>query len=176
MEGTFLYTFIARDENDVSVERGEFVTVLNKEDKDWYWVVRSDGLEGFVPTAFVYPAENILHTQEVDLSHENGIITSTQQNNTSFVSLNINNAESRLTNDDSRYHHLVMLYDYKAQAPDDLSVRRGEVVFAQNDPDQTIDGWIWVFAPKAKRSGKYGFIPKAYTAPYTQPYRPNTSV
>jgi hypothetical protein len=26
-----LYTFIARDENDVSVERGEFVTVLNKE-------------------------------------------------------------------------------------------------------------------------------------------------
>lgn len=28
-----LYTFIARDENDVSVERGEFVTVLNKEGK-----------------------------------------------------------------------------------------------------------------------------------------------
>jgi hypothetical protein len=29
-----LYTFIARDENDVSVERGEFVTVLNKEGKN----------------------------------------------------------------------------------------------------------------------------------------------
>ena len=25
-----------RDENDVSVERGEFVTVLNKEDHEWY--------------------------------------------------------------------------------------------------------------------------------------------
>jgi hypothetical protein len=51
-----LYTFIARDENDVSVERGEFVTVLNREDPDWYWVVRSDGAEGFVPSGFVYPA------------------------------------------------------------------------------------------------------------------------
>jgi hypothetical protein len=52
-----LYTFIARDENDVSVERGEFVTVLNREDPDWYWIVRSDGQEGFIPSAFVYPAE-----------------------------------------------------------------------------------------------------------------------
>lgn len=31
--------------------------------------------------------------------------------------------------DDARYHgtELVMLYDYKAQAPDDLSVRRGKL-------------------------------------------------
>nr|CAD7199822.1 unnamed protein product [Timema douglasi] len=54
-----LYTFIARDENDVSVERGEFVTVLNREDPDWYWIVRSDGQEGFVPSGFVYPAHVI---------------------------------------------------------------------------------------------------------------------
>lgn len=52
-----LYTFIARDENDVSVERGEFVTVLNREDPDWVWILRSDGQEGFVPSAFVYPAD-----------------------------------------------------------------------------------------------------------------------
>lgn len=55
-----LYTFIARDENDVSVERGEFVTVLNREDPDWMWIVRSDGQEGFIPSGFVYPAENFL--------------------------------------------------------------------------------------------------------------------
>lgn len=55
-----LYTFIARDENDVSVERGEFVTVLNREDPDWYWIVRSDGQEGFIPSGFVYPADNVI--------------------------------------------------------------------------------------------------------------------
>ena len=48
-----LYTFIARDENDVSVERGEFVTVLNMDDPDWFWILRSDGLEGFVPSTFL---------------------------------------------------------------------------------------------------------------------------
>lgn len=47
-----LYTFIARDENDISVEQGELVTVLNKEDSDWYWIARSDGQEGFIPSAF----------------------------------------------------------------------------------------------------------------------------
>lgn len=48
---------MARDENDVSVERGEFVTVLNREDPDWYWIIRSDGQEGFVPSGFVYPTD-----------------------------------------------------------------------------------------------------------------------
>ena len=53
-----LYSFVARDENDVSVERGEFVTVLNRDDPDWYWVLRHcDGNEGFVPSGFVYPGQ-----------------------------------------------------------------------------------------------------------------------
>jgi hypothetical protein len=54
-----------------------------------------------------------------------------------------------------------MLYDYKAQAPDDLSVRRGDWVYADLN-NQTVDGWLWAFAPKAR---KYGFIPKAYARP-----------
>ncbi len=65
--------------------------------------------------------------------------------------------------DDLRYHgtELVMLYDYKAQAPDDLSVRRGDWVYADLN-NQTVDGWLWAFAPKSR---KYGFIPKAYARP-----------
>lgn len=62
-----MYTFIARDENDVSVERGEFVTVLNREDPDWYWIIRSDGQEGFVPSGFVYPA-NVLQSKPCNLN------------------------------------------------------------------------------------------------------------
>ena len=60
-----LYTFIARDENDVSVERGEFVTVLNKDDPDWFWIVRSDGQEGFVPSGFVCSAEIFFGSQGI---------------------------------------------------------------------------------------------------------------
>lgn len=229
-----LYTFIARDENDVSVERGEFVTgviiskpslkilislenlltVLNKEDPDWYWIVRSDGQEGFIPSAFVYPAENILQTQEMLASNSTVNVQSTTQTNgnnnvggnlmslsapqivpTAVVTTNevnfmatgpLNNNQTcqqqpaaaqivQAGQDDLRYHgtELVMLYDYKAQAPDDLSVRRGEWIYADLN-NQTVDGWLWAYLPKAnKKSGKYGFIPKAYTQPFN---RQNTSV
>nr|CAG4650245.1 EOG090X083C [Sida crystallina] len=155
-----LYTFIARDENDVSVERGEFVTVLNREDPDWYWVVRSDGQEGFVPSAFVYPAEAIQShvTQACGSPAPIG-------NHPSMNSMNSSNnmPTSPSGSDELRYHgtELVMLYDYKAQAPDDLSVRRGDWVYADLN-NQTVDGWLWAFAPKSR---KYGFIPKAYARP-----------
>lgn len=190
--------------------------VLNKEDPDWYWIVRSDGQEGFVPSAFVYPAENILQNPDplAPINIVNNTSTATAVNNINnngaaggnLMSLSNNPQISTVNNnfmpannvnsmqscqlqpilqdpapqllptvhDDSRYHgtELVMLYDYKAQAPDDLSVRRGELIYADLNA-QTVDGWIWAFAPKAsKKCGKYGFIPKAYT----QPYRQNTSV
>lgn len=74
-----LYTFIARDENDVSVERGEFVTVLNREDPDWFWIVRSDGQEGFIPSGFVYPADNVLQSKSL-----------TQQGNNNSININNN--------------------------------------------------------------------------------------
>jgi hypothetical protein len=129
-----LYTFIARDENDVSVERGEFVTVLNREDPDWYWVVRSDGQEGFVPSAFVYPAEaiqsecwtsffreeinKIKNNNPIECSVTTGHVTQACGSPVPAMS-NLNNSNNMPTSptgsDDMRYHgtELVMLYDYK---------------------------------------------------------------
>ena len=49
----------------------------------------------------------------------------------------------------------------QAQAPDDLSVRRGDWVYADLS-NQTVDGWLWSYSPKNK---KYGFIPRAYARP-----------
>lgn len=134
-----LYTFIARDENDLSVERGEFVTLLNRDDTDWFWIVRSDGQEGFVPSAFIYPADSVLQTSqklmENNINKSNGqlandMVTSSgaaQGNLNSLsqpVSLNNTTAENALQQqqqnaaqipaDDLRYGtELVMLYDYK---------------------------------------------------------------
>ncbi|XP_058456262.1 SH3 domain-containing protein Dlish [Malaya genurostris] len=174
-----LYTFIARDENDVSVERGEFVTVLNREDPEWFWIVRSDGQEGFIPSGFVYPAENILQGQTkqnlpVVNGNSNAVNGGTNDVNANLTQLNngINNLggnggtnqqQPGIGSDDLRYHgtELVMLYDYKAQAPDDLSVRRGDWIYADLN-NQTVDGWLWAYAPKTR---KYGFIPKAYARP-----------
>ncbi|XP_039436918.1 SH3 domain-containing protein Dlish [Culex pipiens pallens] len=192
-----LYTFIARDENDVSVERGEFVTVLNREDPEWYWIVRSDGQEGFIPSGFVYPAENILQGQTKLNMTGGGPPGNNNNNNNNNNNVNVGANDPNAANmtnmnggggvnnlggngvvggmnpsqpqqpgigsDDLRYHgtELVMLYDYKAQAPDDLSVRRGDWIYADLN-NQTVDGWLWAYAPKTR---KYGFIPKAYARP-----------
>lgn len=48
-----LFNFHAADENDVDVQRGEVVTVLNRDDEDWWWVMRDDGVEGFIPSSYV---------------------------------------------------------------------------------------------------------------------------
>lgn len=81
------------------------------------------------------------------------------------ASANASNSHQLTTStaDDLRYHgtELVMLYDYKAQAPDDLTVRRGDWIYADLN-NQTVDGWLWAYAPKTR---KYGFIPKAYARP-----------
>ncbi|UYV76698.1 hypothetical protein LAZ67_14001797 [Cordylochernes scorpioides] len=82
-----LYTFIARDENDVSVERGEFVTVLNREDPDWLWILRSDGQEGFVPSGFVCPA-NVL---EVEPCYNNLLYNSNMSIQSNLTQRNVTN-------------------------------------------------------------------------------------
>lgn len=183
--------------------------------------MRSDGQEGFIPSGFVYAADNVLH--ENSKLTGNGLTTSSSgpqslgnltsplnnNNNSNTIignSVSITNVTAMATSnnnnnnptqnhmlmsnpngmvspnaaptttpsgvhpplggsgtDDLRYHgtELVMLYDYKAQAPDDLSVRRGDWIYADLN-NQTVDGWLWAYAPKTR---KYGFIPKAYARP-----------
>lgn len=58
--GVYLVThnFVARAENDLSVAPGEYVTLLNRDDKDWFWVKRThDLVEGFVPARFMCRCE-----------------------------------------------------------------------------------------------------------------------
>lgn len=122
-----------------------------------------------MPSAFVYPAENILQNQDalapvnnlnstsnatavnnVNNNGASGGNLMSLSNNTQLNAMNVNFMPSNNMNtqhcqlqqipqepatqllsnvqDDSRYGtELVMLYDYKAQAPDDLSVRRGKI-------------------------------------------------
>ncbi|KAH9639173.1 hypothetical protein HF086_000164 [Spodoptera exigua] len=138
-------------------------SVLNREDPDWYWIVRSDGQEGFIPSGFVYPA--VVQASPQDTTQP-VLSPATTNSNTSVLNNSKLNSSAPPQDNDGRYHgtELVMLYDYKAQAPDDLSVKRGEWVYADLT-QQTVEGWLWAHAPKSRRSG---FIPTAYArAPHT---------
>ncbi|RMX46343.1 hypothetical protein pdam_00000609 [Pocillopora damicornis] len=50
-----LFDFQACDDDDISVMRGELVQVLNKDDKDWWWVENEHRQRGFVPRNFLWP-------------------------------------------------------------------------------------------------------------------------
>lgn len=108
------------------------ISVLNREDPEWFWIVRSDGQEGFIPSGFVYPADNVLQgsaksatlvTSPVAPLAPNfnvsipANLTSPPHNNTTAGIGNGNVASNPMLggSDDLRYHgtELVMLYDYK---------------------------------------------------------------
>ncbi|XP_040583964.1 SH3 domain-containing protein Dlish isoform X2 [Lepeophtheirus salmonis] len=223
-----LYSYIAQDENDLTVERGQVVTLLNSEDSDWYWVSRYDSQEGFVPSGYIYPLDAIHRHYGLNKPNpgnnrqhpppkrpspsvggtpssypllppvSGSSISNAPQNQTGVPSksdshslgssslqhfTSENSRDGSLTesvpipsgssgagsivsngnNTDIRHHgtELIMLYDYKAQAPDDLTVKRGDWVYADMN-NQTVDGWLWTYAVKSQR---YGFIPKAYARP-----------
>ena len=48
-----LYDYEKQDEGDLNVRKGEFVTVLNTDDPDWFWVINSWDEEGFVPASYL---------------------------------------------------------------------------------------------------------------------------
>lgn len=59
--GKFLvvYDFIAVNDNDIGVECGDIVTVLNMDDTHWFWIIKDCKQEGFIPSSFIVP---IVHT------------------------------------------------------------------------------------------------------------------
>ncbi|XP_002732710.1 SH3 domain-containing protein Dlish-like [Saccoglossus kowalevskii] len=140
-----LYNFIAMDENDVSVQRGESVTVLNRDDPDWMWVMKLDGREGFVPRKFLASDISSVGYQDIDLD-----------------GLSLSSDSSKETDRLRQFGtELVALYHYQAQHSDDLTVSRGEYLYADLT-NQRQDGWIWAYSPRKKREG---FIPRAFAKP-----------
>lgn len=120
-----LYTFVARDENDLSVERGELVTVLNREDPDWFWVLRSDGQEGFVPSAFVYPADMIeSHAQSPEASEAHS--STTRQEATSQMPASMKNKQELLESQ-KEYR-----YDTKSGTISQNTYHNGSVISSRN--------------------------------------------
>ena len=59
-KGNFLvlYDFEKQDEGDLTVRKGEFVTVLNTDDPDWFWVLNRWNEEGFVPSTYLQLSSN----------------------------------------------------------------------------------------------------------------------
>ena len=56
------------------------------------------------------------------------------------------------------YVKSVILLQFQAQAPDNLTLERGDVLYTDLS-NQSVEGWLWSYAPTAR---KFGFVPRAY--------------
>ena len=62
-----LFDFKGAEENDLSVDRGTEITVLNQDDPGWIWVRTEDKKEGFVPRNYICPCGcTTIHEQIVE--------------------------------------------------------------------------------------------------------------
>ena len=59
----------------------------------------------------------------------------------------------------SRGPHLMMLYDFRAEHEDDISLYKGEVVLLLDNRDRD---WVWV----ATKTNEEGYVPRSLTVPY----------
>lgn len=57
-----LFDYNALQEDDITTHRGEKVTVLNKDDIDWYWVIADDGREGFIPREYLQHVKSTVNS------------------------------------------------------------------------------------------------------------------
>lgn len=166
---TVLYDYTAYYENDISVSRGEFVMLLNEQDKDWVWVSTEDGEEGFVPRTFVVSHVCEACLQRLSLSNITALstpdvnssdVTPTSSSSTGAKSKSSCTDVTSSASSEKTYTlkgtKLIVLYNFEGRAFDDLPVHPGEYVYA-NLKDQIVPGMIWAYSPHRKKSG---FIPE----------------
>lgn len=74
-----IHNFVAREENDLNVGPGDCLTLLNRDDEDWYWVRRGvDGEEGFVPSKFICDYDHV--KSFIDKGNSTATLKSLNQN------------------------------------------------------------------------------------------------
>ncbi|XP_074663087.1 SH3 domain-containing protein Dlish-like [Tubulanus polymorphus] len=183
-----LFGFRAVQKNDVTVARGDMVTLLNKDDPEWCWIRTPEGNEGFVPAAFIFPASEFYLDGYTTYSTDTGCegdesftdseisfdlptqktpplgrhqLSSTSYNRTSdlgsFSSVEENPAPPPLPT------QLMVVEDFTKTAPDDLAVKRGQLLYAFWDKESSDGEWIWAYN---QTNHKQGFVPRQFVRPY----------
>lgn len=168
-----LYRFEASVEDDVAVEPGDMLLVLNKEDPDWFWVRVPNGSEGFVPSNYIVPFESdrtlfislicskiqlqklvltgfivVLGVSLQSVSNGNEKVLPRPTENISTI---------------SRGCELLVIEDVTPEAADDLQLKKGDWVFSCQSLDSLPSdggGWLWGFCPRTQR---YGFVRRSAT-------------
>jgi spectrin alpha len=67
-----LYDYTEKSPREVSMKKGDVLTLLNSNNKDW-WKVEVNDRQGFVPAAYVKKIEAVLSASQQHLADQNSI-------------------------------------------------------------------------------------------------------
>lgn len=144
-----LFDYSAVQEDDISTRRGEHVTVLNKDDVDWYWVKTDDGREGFIPREYLQPVQATVNSGSNQLNH----LSSIDDSRLSLPTFLGDGHKMELG-----VKQLKAIRDFSSREKYELTVEEGEQLFT-DDSDLDKLSWIWVYSPQSRRRG---FVPRTH--------------
>ena len=131
------YPYTSRADDDLSFKKGDLLYIINKDEGDWWFAkAKETGQEGYIPSNYV------TRKSSEDAKSKSSALPSEQSS-----------IEEELT------HPLfVGKYDYSSRTDDDLSFRRGDLLYVMDS-----DEGDWWFA-RSKQTGQEGYIPSNYVA------------
>ena len=131
------YPYSSRADNELSFKKGDLLHIINKDEGDWWFAkAKETGQEGYIPSNY------IARKSPEDAKSKSSTLPSEKSS-----------IEEELT------HPLfVGKYDYSSRTDDDLSFRRGDLLYVMDS-----DEGDWWFA-RSKQTGQEGYIPSNYVA------------
>lgn len=151
------------DREELKVRKGQHVKILYQQN-DWLYVVDSSGSEGFIP--YHYCSTNSVSTDSK--SSTSGYEDSFEESEDGPTCVErTSTTEPQFAKDKHDTNavsyfpkraygpQLIVLYDYRAQEENDVSVCRGELVMLLNDQDKD---WLWI----STEDGEEGFVPRTF--------------
>lgn len=123
-----MFDFTATGDGQLSLQKGEIITVTKKEEHGWFTAVSKTGKSGIVPSNYLKAVESSASSAPLSSASRGSIsITPTSRSSISVTS--------------PVGYEAVALYDYNGQTAAELSVSAGEVIRVSG-PTATSADWL----------------------------------
>ncbi|KAI7907981.1 uncharacterized protein BX663DRAFT_557183 [Cokeromyces recurvatus] len=159
-----LYDYQAKGSHEISFKKGDFFHVTGREnDPEWFEACNpASNLKGLVPVSYfqvIDKTERSLFANRPTSSSTTSSNTLTSELDSGFSDLSIHGQNGTSMSNNKKKHQIygVVMYDFKAERPDELEAQAGEaiVVIAQSNHE-------WLVAKPIGRLGGPGLIPVSF--------------
>eukprot|EP01117_Protostelium_nocturnum_P006727 TRINITY_DN2420_c0_g3_i1.p1 TRINITY_DN2420_c0_g3~~TRINITY_DN2420_c0_g3_i1.p1 ORF type:complete len:708 (+),score=252.10 TRINITY_DN2420_c0_g3_i1:57-2180(+) len=136
-----LYDYTDPEDSTFSISAGTVATVLDESDAEWTLILSPSNVQGYIPASYLSKQKSSAD----EGAEEKGDTTTPKEGESAHLSFEV--------------HKALVLFDYTATGPNEMSLTTGEdVTVVSMDDDQWWEGLT--------DDGREGFFPRAYVELY----------